>query len=76
MRTVAREEGRDADALEVSVVPGSYAPAPMIDVDLARRYVDAGATRLILNAQECGSVEVEDIRRFVGGFQERVLAKL
>jgi probable F420-dependent oxidoreductase len=76
MRAVARESGRDPDALEVSVVPGSYAPTPMIDVDLARRYADAGASRLIVNAQECGSMEVEAIRRFVGDFQERVLAKL
>ncbi len=39
-------------------------------------YADAGASRLILNAQECGSMEIEDIRRFVGQLQERVFAKL
>ena len=76
MRAVAREHGRNADALEVSVVPGAYAPAPSIDLDLARRYAEAGASRLILNAQECGSTEIEDIRRFVGDLQERVFAKL
>ncbi len=76
MRAVATENGRDSDAIEVSIAPGAYAPAPTIDLDLARRYADAGASRLILNAQECGSMEVEDIRRFVGTFQERVLTRL
>ncbi len=76
MRAAARENGRDPDAIEVSIVPGPYAPAPSMDLDLVRRYSDAGASRLIVNAQECGSMEVSDIRRFVEDFHERVLLRL
>ena len=76
MRVVAREQGRDAAALEISVMPGSYAPGAALDLDLAQRYVDAGVSRIVVNAQECGSMQLEDIRRFVAELQERVIAKL
>jgi hypothetical protein len=63
-------------AFDVSIWPGSYSPGSAFDVDLTRRYVDGGANRIVLNAMESGSMELEAIRRFIGEVQEKVIAKL
>lgn len=76
MRQTARDAKRNADALDVSVWPGSFDPMGTFDLDLAKRYVDGGAGRIVMNAMESGSMELEAIRRFIGEVQERIIAKL
>lgn len=76
MRQTARDAGRDADALEVSIWPGSFDPMGTFDLDLVKRYVDGGANRIVMNAMESGSMELDAIRRFVGEVQERIIARL
>jgi probable F420-dependent oxidoreductase len=76
MRATAREVGRDDNAFDVSIWPGSYSPGSTFDVDLTKRYVDGGANRIVLNAMESGGMELEAIRRFIGEVQEKVIAKL
>ncbi|MFF2505467.1 LLM class F420-dependent oxidoreductase [Streptomyces sp. NPDC058067] len=48
LRTSSREAGRAEDAVEITVWPGSCDPKKQWDPDWVRRYVDAGATRVVL----------------------------
>jgi alkanesulfonate monooxygenase SsuD/methylene tetrahydromethanopterin reductase-like flavin-dependent oxidoreductase (luciferase family) len=76
MRAAAREHGRDPNAIEVTVLSGDYMPGAAVDLELARGYADAGASRILVNAQAGGDIEVEDIRGFVGQLQEQVIGKV
>lgn len=63
--------GRDPDTIEVTAWPGSWKPGGSADAGLLRAFIDAGADRLIVSAQESGSHEIDDIARFVAAFIER-----
>ena len=76
VRAAAVEAGRDPDAVELSVWPTSWKPGAALDPDLARSYADAGATRLVVSAQEAGGPSLEDLRRFLGDYREQVLDRL
>jgi probable F420-dependent oxidoreductase len=76
MRAAARDAGRDPDAVEVTVWPGSWRHGGSLDVDLARRYADAGADRLVLSAQETRGGTVDDVRRLVEDYRTRVIERL
>ncbi|MFN8026073.1 MAG: LLM class F420-dependent oxidoreductase [Acidimicrobiia bacterium] len=49
VREIAAAHGRDPAAVEISAWPGSFDPAAEMDVDFLRRYVDAGATRIMVS---------------------------
>jgi probable F420-dependent oxidoreductase len=49
LRHVAREAGRAATAVELTAWPGSFDRGRERDVDLVRRYVEAGARRLVIS---------------------------
>jgi probable F420-dependent oxidoreductase len=70
VRTTAREHGRDPDAVEVTVWPGSWQRGASLDPAVMRAFVDAGGQRLMVSAQESGSGEVEDVRDFVRRVQD------
>lgn len=55
--------GRSAEAVEVTVWPGSYDGARNDDVELGRTYVDAGATRLVLRPALSGADPLEALTR-------------
>ena len=76
IRQAAKACGRDASTFDISIWPGSFAPGATFDLDLAKRYVDAGANRIVLNAMEGGDPTLEGIERFVGEAQEKLIAKL
>ena len=76
IRATAREAGRDPGRIELTVWPGSYDFARAWDLDFVRRYVELGTSRLILSAMEGGASTLEEVRRLVGSYQDRVLAKL
>ena len=73
LRAAGREAGREADAVELSAWPGSFDRAREHDVDLARRYVDAGARRLVI-AVSPGSPD--HVAEQVGSYRQQVLDRL
>ena len=48
LRAVASGAGRDPEAVEITAWPGSHDPAAEDDVDAVRRYVAAGARRIVI----------------------------
>ena len=48
VRSIAAAHGRDPEAVEISVWPGSHDPASEMDPDYLRRFVDAGASRVMV----------------------------
>ena len=76
IRETAVEHGRDPDAIELTVWPGSYRHGSAHDLDLAKRYADLGVTRFVVSAQEAPGDSLDDLRRFLGDYREQVLAKL
>ena len=76
VRTAAVGAGRDPDAIELTVWPTSWQVGAALDLDLARRYADAGAHRLVVSAQEAGGPGLEELRRFLGEYREQVLDRL
>jgi probable F420-dependent oxidoreductase len=77
LRAAAREAGRDPDAIEVTVWPGSFAFDRTFDLGLVRAYVDCGnVTRLVVSAMEAGGATLDDFRRLVSDYREKVIEKL
>lgn len=76
IRATAHDHGRDPDAIELTVWPGSYQPASTFDLGLAKRYADVGVTRFVVAAHEAGGPGLDDLRRFLGDYRERVLDRL
>ena len=75
-RASAREHGRDPDALEVTVWPGSWQHGASLDPAVMAAFAQAGAHRLMVSAQESGSSEVDEIRDFIRRVQDDVLSKI
>jgi probable F420-dependent oxidoreductase len=75
-RSTAVEHGRDPGALEITVWPGSWQRGASVDVDVMRAFVDAGADRLMVSAQESGASDVDGIRPFIRRVLDDVIAKL
>lgn len=76
LRKAATEAGRDPDAIELSVWPGSYDFTRTFDVDLVRSYCDLGIERLVVSTVESRSLDIEVQRDFLKRYQDEVLAKL
>jgi probable F420-dependent oxidoreductase len=76
IRSTAVEHGRDPDAIELTVWPGSYKFGSAFDLDLAKQYADLGVTRFIVSAQEGGGTSFDDMRRFLTDYREQILDKL
>ena len=76
LRAAAREAGRDPEAVELTVWPGSWDFSRGFDPDLARQYVDQGVSRLVISALEGDGIDLEAIRRLIGTYQDEVISKL
>jgi probable F420-dependent oxidoreductase len=76
LRAVAVAAGRDPASVTLSAWPTSWRWGATFDVALAQAYVDAGATRLMITAEEASGESTDDIRRLVGEYQERVISNL
>ena len=46
------------------------------DLDLVRAYVGGNVTRLVVSAMEAGGTAMDDYRRLVGEYREKVIEKL
>ncbi|WP_420638188.1 LLM class F420-dependent oxidoreductase [Candidatus Poriferisocius sp.] len=76
IRATAVEHGRDPDAVELTVWPGSYRHGGSFDLALIEEYAQSGVDRLIVSAAESGGADIDGIRRFVGRYQADVLDKI
>jgi hypothetical protein len=75
-RTTARELGRDPNAIDVTVWPGSWQRGASLDASVMRAFVDAGANRLVISAQESGASDIDGVRDYVRRVQDEGFAKL
>ena len=77
LRAAAREAGRDPEQVEISVWPGSWDGSRSLDLDLVRRYVELGASRLIVSSREVGAgADIEDMRTGIDRYQQEIIARL
>ncbi len=76
IKKTAREAGRDPSAIDLTIWPSSWKAGGALDLGLARAYRDAGATRFLITAQECGSIETNDVERFVKRYRDEIIARL
>ena len=72
----AREHGRDPDAIEITVWPGSWKPGSTLDLSVVRRFTEVGAHRMTMSAQESGATEVAQIRDLVRRVQDEIISNL
>lgn len=76
LRDVAAAAGREPDAVEVTVWPASHDPASEFDVEYVRRFVAAGARRLLITPQVTRDQGFESLREQILRYREQVLDKL
>jgi probable F420-dependent oxidoreductase len=69
-RTTAVEHGRDPSAIEITVWPASWQRGASLDAGVLRAFVDAGADRLMISAQESGTTEIDGIRDYIKRVQD------
>lgn len=75
LRRSAAEAGRSDGDVTITVWPGSYDPAQAGDPAWVRRYVDAGASRLIAPLW-LRAPDLDEVRTQIRRYQDEVLARL
>jgi len=73
-RASAVEQGRDPAAIDVTVWPGCWQRGASLDTAVMRAFVQAGANRLMVSAQESGSSDLDGVRDFVRRVQDEVIS--
>jgi probable F420-dependent oxidoreductase len=76
MHAAAREAGRDPDAIEITVAPGSWQWGASADRGAMQAYAAAGVTRFVTMANEAMSDDLTVIDRFLRHYREEILAGL
>jgi probable F420-dependent oxidoreductase len=76
LREVAVDAGRDPDEIEITVWPGSHDPASESDVEYVRRFVAAGARRILFTPSVGRGQGFESLRAQILTYREQVLDKL
>ncbi|MEQ9394202.1 TIGR03619 family F420-dependent LLM class oxidoreductase [Haliea sp.] len=77
LRCAAREAGRILpEDFPITIWPWSYDNNGTFDLELVQAYRDLGVSRVIVASFEAGGSEIADIRRFIGDYQDRILARL
>ena len=76
LRDVAVAAGRDPAAVEITVWPGSHDAASEHDVDYVRRFVSAGARRLLITPHLGRDQGFASLRDQILGYRQRVLDQL
>ncbi|MBJ18353.1 MAG: LLM class F420-dependent oxidoreductase [Deltaproteobacteria bacterium] len=72
----ARQAGRDASKVELSIWPASYDFTKTFDLDFVKSYTDAGAARVVISAGESQTTDIGGQRDFIRRYQDEILAKL
>lgn len=76
LRSAATEAGRNPDAVELTVWPGSFDFTRSFDLDFVKAYVERGVDRLIISAPESGGNDLESVKRLIGTYQDQILTRL
>lgn len=76
LRATAADAGREPADVEISVWPGSHDPTRERDLAFVRRYVDAGATRLVLRPPVVTRDDLGALPAFLDGYRTEVLEQL
>src|SRR5476651_229371 len=76
MKVSAKDAGRDASKIELTVSPSAYRFGSTLDLGIVRAYADLGVSRILVGAFEAGGTEPADIERFVKRVQDEVVARL
>jgi probable F420-dependent oxidoreductase len=76
VRKEAVRHGRNPDAIEMTAWPASADPESEWSLPWARRYVDAGATRLIVHGRIAAPDQLDDLRLQLDRFREEVASRL
>src|SRR5262249_31304948 len=80
LRDAARAAGRDTTEIEISARPGSppgaYGSAVANDLGVVRRYVAAGAGRLVLQPRLGPNADLRPLAEQIQRYRENVLAML
>lgn len=76
IRAAAREVGRDASKIELTVWPGSWDFKRTFDLALVRAFTQQGASRLVVSGLESGSADIPAMRDFIRRYQDEVIGKL
>jgi probable F420-dependent oxidoreductase len=73
---VAEGVGRDPGTIEITAWPGSHDQSSEQDLDYVRRYVAAGASRLLFWPQMSGPDDLVLVREQLERYQDQILDKL
>ena len=76
LRTAARDAGRDPSSVEITVWPGSYDWSADRDPAWVRRYVEAGADRLVFVSPLSGNGDLGPLRDDIARYRDEVIAQL
>ena len=76
LHATAAETGRDPAEIEITAWPGSFDATQEWDVDWVRRYVDAGARRLMLSVRIGRPDQLDELTDTLGRYRAEVLDKL
>jgi len=76
MRAAAKEAGRDASKIELTVSPTAWKFGASMDLGIMKAYADLGVSRLIIGAHDALSTDLGDIERYVKKCRDEVFAKL
>lgn len=74
--TAARQVGRDASKIELSIWPASFDFTKTFDLDFVKSYTDAGASRVVIAQGEAQTLDIGGQRDFIRRYQDEILAKL
>lgn len=72
----AKEAGRDASKVELSIWPASFDFTRTFDLEFVKSYTDAGAERLVISQGESQTIDLAGQRDFIRRYQDEILAKL
>ena len=76
LREVAEAHGRDPESIEISAWPGSHDPASEDDPAYVRRFVDAGARRILTRPRITSPDGLPALREQLERFRSDVLAQV
>jgi alkanesulfonate monooxygenase SsuD/methylene tetrahydromethanopterin reductase-like flavin-dependent oxidoreductase (luciferase family) len=76
IRKVAADSGRDPGAVTLSAWPGSADQSRELELEWVRRYVDAGATRLVTRATITRPDQLPLMREQLERYREAIIDRL
>jgi probable F420-dependent oxidoreductase len=72
LRSAAEHAGRDGNAVAMTAWPGSFDPSTEEELSVVRAYVDAGASRLIVNPRITQAKDLPHVRDQLMRYAEQV----